>query len=229
MRTATILSFCIVIIMQSCSIEKRHYNKGFHVQWHHKDVPVQQPNRYYDQEARASTMEKTENPIKTTDSVLTTSSSEDNSDSSIKPETKKSQVLAPRIKPSTSTSIQVPRSSSIGGMIGHDTPVKHKGAKNSLTFGLIPYLVMIAGIMNLYGVIFISAPIGGVLFIAALIFSILAIAIGKNAKTVIDNNPGKFSNRSDAAAGSILGLVYLLLLLIAIALFILILIAFGGI
>lgn len=170
-------------------------------------------------------MEKTENPIETTDTVLATSSLDGNSDSSIKSKTKKSQVAAPRTKPASAIGIQVLQSSWIGRMIEHDTPVKHNGAKNSMAFDIIPYLVLIAGIMKLYRVIFISGLFSGVLFFAALIFAIVAFSIGQNAKTVIDSNSSKYSNRPDAAAGTVLRLVYLLLLLIEIALLILLLIA----
>jgi len=57
-----LFTLIVLSVLQSCTIEKRHYMKGFHVEWNHRNVNTHQALTFTDQQQQV--IEPTDQKVK---------------------------------------------------------------------------------------------------------------------------------------------------------------------
>ncbi len=215
----SLFALCSLLIMQSCTIEKRHYNSGFHVEWNHQS---KQNTTVADTSKGDSATCMNEPEIKTQVGVATEPDKRletKSENATVVPDKSEARIEGTSVKKEKTGRLFTTGLSTItnrwsGQSLEREVPVKHQGAKKSLISGLIPYLIMGIQVMRNSGLIFLPIGVSLLLGIGALVFALLAIIMGSAAQKSIDAEPGKFSNRTDATAGMVLGIVYLALLIL---------------
>ncbi len=221
---------CLILI-QSCSIEKRHYTRGYHVEWNKNyktHISLEQDSSIAETQTSHTDVliPLVDTPIKNHN---TSAKSEvDLSLCSSKEENKISQIvkaILPNAKPDALSENKSENKSTQETAV----PVPNEQAKLSLFFGLLTWLLLIATYAISLNVTFFIPGLGLILFLSTLLFAILAVVYGNIALGEIDVYPNKYSNRGSASMGVALGLTYLILLILVVTLLLLLISLFLGI
>lgn len=221
------VSILFLLSISSCSIEKRRYQEGYHVEWHHKKKQNLEgkSNESVDSNESAAqnepeltpveseTFNSSDDPISSSDELTQAAS-----DNELVVVEKKQLVFE---KDTIIPGDEYYSQSENGQEI-------NEAAKNSKVYGLLGIGSVIASILLSFAgtnstLIFLSA-LGNSLFLAALVFAIIAVVLGKKAKRQMANLKDRYANEHDADLGLILGWIVVGLNILAVVLFILFLI-----
>ncbi|MBL0315255.1 MAG: hypothetical protein IPP69_05535 [Flavobacteriales bacterium] len=228
--TNTFLCLALILIIQSCSIQKRRYSGGFHIEWHNEKKiqnEIETPNV------------KTEARLKFVDVRLT---EEDSISSQVK---KHSSLMEKSDKLEQNTPAKQKRKKvlSDANKLGHDTksttqdknssystpqvtvtPKRHEGAQSSLKMILWSYLLIFIYIIililsvaflldgMLIAILFVFGGI--VVLILSFLLAIIASAKAMFALWEMKRTPEIYLNKWQAVLTIVLGLLFLWLLYI---------------
>ena len=228
MKYTLIVLAAIALLFNSCSIEKRKYQDGYHVEWHHKKKRTEEVKEIVatDNE-EAALAENSKEQLKESEVVVV--------EEMVIPS--KQTVVAENVSADTGNELSYVPQEKWGAKSDTITPgndyytsgengteINEKAEKSKLC-GLLGVGSLLLGIFgNLLSSTFSLGPfaivVGG-LFTAALVFSILAVVFGDMAKKEIKALKGKYANEQDATLGSIVGWVVIGLYIAAVVIAIL--------
>ncbi len=220
----------ILLLLQNCTIEKRHYTSGFHVEWKHS----QRHNARQEQITDNDPKESVDELIVQKEQLQSNSGMEPvpvNLEASVSntpiPEKKWKQNIKEAIKTAKPKSIAEIKSDHQRAN-DPQLAIPNANAKKSLAFGLFTWLFV--GLSIALNVSRAIIPLMSLIFpLLQLVFAIIAISYANLAKKEIDLNPGKFDNRGAAILGKALGIAYLILVFIAILFFLFLLLLVSAI
>ncbi|MFM9985573.1 MAG: hypothetical protein ACKVOK_10105 [Flavobacteriales bacterium] len=220
----------LMVFWSGCAIEKRHYQKGYHVEW-------------------KSRKEKTEPLRNEPDVVFSEIGMEENDqlhiDSLPKAEDESAELKSIHVeKPITekkaislsskSNRIKqkfIERSINVfEGSIGIDTPPNrprpeaNESAQKSLNFGLLTWALVL--LLVLIDGAFLSPALYTIVFIGSIVCAILAIVHGNWARKELILEPGSSADKRKAIFGLVLGWIYILLLILTVILAVLFILLF---
>ena len=208
----------LMVFWSGCTIEKRHYQKGYHVEWKsRKESTKSSENR---DDIAHSNVEPLELPISDQDSINTPVPVVSNSESN----TADSNLKKPNrsISRNHQTRDEKPnhRHEIFSGRTGVEYPPDLRlsdaddMAQKSLDFGIATWLSFALSLLLNFADV---APVlTALLTLASLIFAIFAIVFGNWAKRQMIQEPGNYVNKRKAITGLVLGWVYIVLVIIGI-------------
>lgn len=221
------ISIVFLLSIASCSIEKRRYQDGYHVEWHHKkkqdlggksNESTDSKESVAQNEPALTPMEgeavnSSKEPISSSDEMAQAAA-----DNELLVVEKKQLVF----EKDTITPVDEYYSQSENGQ------EINEAAKNSKIYGLLSIGTVIASVLLSFAssdtaLVFIGA-VGNSLVLAGLAFAIIAIVLGKKAKRQMANLKDRYANEQDADFGLLLGWIVVGLYILAIVLLILFLI-----
>lgn len=232
MRTFSLLSIGLFLMFfwSGCTIEKRHYQKGYHVEWLSRKEKAE-PSRNVP-EVGFSEIGKVEKDQPHIDSLggekvefaeLTAKHTE-------KPMSDK-KAIGRSTKTNGIKQKIIERSRCvIVGSIRIDTPPNrpkpevNESAQKSLNFGLLTWALVI--ILVFIDGVFFSPAIYAIVFIGSIVCAILAIVHGNWARKELILEPGSAADKRKAVFGLVLGWVYMVLLILVVLLAVLFILLF---
>lgn len=207
------LTVITALVLISCSIEKRHYTSGFHVDWH-RDKNVKHIPKLQHAAFISDTLVSFEVALsKKESSSETTLNQESNTEKTIiNPlviESKKTLVKKEKndhkLEDAHTPHAVIPL---------NDPPaaIQNSYAKKSAFFGVMAWLLPIFDLVLITNIGSVTIGLAIILGLTILICAILAISYGNTALRQIDLNPGKYSNRGQAKFGKTLGTALFIIL-----------------
>lgn len=218
----------IISIFSSCSIQKRRYSGGFHVEWHgdknhQKDKPVEQNWR----EDQVSIEEEKNRELQFIDNEIDVLQE-------AKPQSEKSVILEKKnfkkLKYAESINqpmnIQPEKFIAAADSLGKVQPPaeQHQRAKSSIRLMLTAYGLIVFAIIALFA--FVALAFSGFVTISAILFTLflytviflsIILAIVASVKAMfslweMNRTPIRYTNRWHAILAIVLGVIYLWLL-----------------
>lgn len=222
----------LLIFIQSCTIEKRHYTNGFHVEWNKKfknELSVESNTSTVGKPTEKTDPNENQIEVPVSTNLVTTEAEEKHAQSTNHEEEKKwKQASKPNSQVAKPVAVAQSNHES-NAQHSPEIPVPNDDARLSLFFGMLTWLSLIAAYFISINITFFIPGFGLIILLSTLLFAILAVTFGNRALGEIDIFPNKYSNRGQASAGLLLGLTYLILLIVAALLLILLISLFLGI
>lgn len=228
--TYTLLCLVLILTIQSCSIQKRRYSGGFHVEWHNEKKiqhDLETPNVTTDsrlkfEEVRISESDSISSKVKKNSSSMEKS---EILEQNTLAKQKSKKALTNANKSAHETKSISPDVSNINGPPQvNTTPKKHEGAQSSLKLILWSYLlifiyifILILSVAFLLDEMLIAILIvfgGIVVLMLSFLLAIIASAKAMFALWEMKRTPDIYLNKWQAVLTIVLGLLFLWLLYI---------------
>lgn len=227
---STLLSLLVFMILQSCTIEKRHYTKGFNVEWKNSRTNKFKNTNAESKEHQDDLSAKACSNIQTSIEILEENEFQDSlvnyctlvfsdiTDNELKKHVdfdKKTQ--SPNRKISRSSPFKIHKCDFDFGKLPDTAKPKaiNKKARQSLAFGILTWAITITFLIYAFSFGSILIELFILEEIIKVITAIFAIAKGKAAKNEMILSPDAYSNKASATIGKVLGIVHLALLAFA--------------
>lgn len=227
MRNISLTSIAILFVLfwSSCTIEKRHYQKGYHVEWKSKKESVKSTDNLAELNKAADESPETLNAV--ADSTLAVVAIVSDDENAHKSGEDKTETKAPKSTQQRGLNLRRQREFFVG-RIGLELPPRYtpkeadQMAQKSLNYGIATWASFA------FSILISAAEVAGIIAslaaIGSLIFAILAVVYGNWAKRQMILEPGEYINKRKAIAGLVMGWTYLILLMVAVLLTILLLV-----
>ncbi len=204
----TLLAIIGLFILSGCSIEKRHYTSGYHIDWHH--------NKNFKFNSECEVIEKQNDKIeKLNVSVQEVKSIQDEASTSAAVRdspTFNMPAKATNDQPKSISQIEVEVPSQLNMHEDDPKTLQNPYAKKSAFFGVMAWVLPIFDVVFITSFGTITLGLALILLLTILICAILAISYGNTALKQIDLNPGKYNNRGQARFGKGLGAALLIVI-----------------
>ncbi|MBX7050872.1 MAG: hypothetical protein K1X54_02440 [Flavobacteriales bacterium] len=219
-----LLCLSILLILQSCSIQKRRYTGGFHVEWHNNkplesDDDSQSTNQKSENARMVSEAEDSiSNPVVVHESNILPSVSDKEEKQSNKHKTIRHEHKKFRHHQDQHRNVNIDTRENLQN--DQTTPQVHVGASSSLRIMLLSYLLTMISIGLIFFVAYffylssgliITSMFGIIAIIASIILAIIASVKAMYSIWEMGRTPEIFINRWQAILTIILGLLYLTL------------------
>lgn len=219
------ISIVFLLSISSCSIEKRRYQDGYHVEWHHKKKQNSELKEVAVQEEEVALFEPKEQGEKN-EALIINEEVGSSSDEMTQASTESELVVIEKKQLVFEKDTITPGDDYFSNKRSGEEI--NESAKNSKIAGLLGIGSVIASILLSFAasdtsLVFLSA-LANSLFIAALGFAIFAIVLGKKAKRQMADLKDRYANGTDADIGLILGWIVVGFYILAALIFILALI-----